>query len=166
MPAKAEAASDDCPLCAGARGTAAVRRSSTGFATSCGSTGCHQALTLLPPTLSEVGLDKALAQRGRILARLDEKKFETTVADARDAVQRAVRNVIRAAQHEQERADSYEIRILYGCDLTDLDALVASGYRSRRYCRRRAMVVSKLIPARARTVPQSATMTRRFSIGS
>ena len=51
-----------------------------------------------PPTLSEVGIDKALAHRGQILARLDDNEFRSTVADARDAAQRAARNVIRAAQ--------------------------------------------------------------------
>ena len=66
-----------------------------------------------PPTLAEAGIDKHLAKRARTLARLDDKTFETTVSDARDAVQRAVRNVVRTVRHEQER-EAYTIPTAQG----------------------------------------------------
>ena len=58
-----------------------------------------------PPTLAEVGINKNLAHQARVLAKLSDDAFEDVITDTRDAVQRAVRNVVRAAQHKQERAD-------------------------------------------------------------
>ena len=82
-----------------------------------------------PPTLAEAGIDKNLAKQARTLARLDDKTFETTVSDARDAVQRAVRNVVRTVQHEHER-EAYTISTAQGGTVSSLTALAASNFRA------------------------------------
>jgi hypothetical protein len=43
-----------------------------------------------PPTLAEARIDKNLAHQARMLGTLSDEKFDQTVADARDAVTRAV----------------------------------------------------------------------------
>jgi hypothetical protein len=47
------------------------------------------------PTLASQGIDKNLAQQARVLGALSDEKFEAVVADARDAVSRAVKTVQR-----------------------------------------------------------------------
>jgi hypothetical protein len=53
------------------------------------------------PTLAEAGIDKNLAQAARKLGRLSDEKFEETVADAREAVTRAVKTVVAAHLYQQ-----------------------------------------------------------------
>jgi hypothetical protein len=56
------------------------------------------------PTLDSQGINKNLAQQGRVLGALSEAQFETVVADARDKVARAVRNAVREIDGKQKRA--------------------------------------------------------------
>jgi protein gp37 len=53
------------------------------------------------PTLASQGIDKNLAHQARVLGKLSAEKFEEAVADARDAVSRAVRTVVRDADVDQ-----------------------------------------------------------------
>lgn len=60
------------------------------------------------PTLADQGIDKNLAQQGRVLGAMSDEKFESVVSDARDAVNRAVKSVINLdgkadARSERER---------------------------------------------------------------
>lgn len=80
------------------------------------------------PTLSSQGIDKNLAHQARTLGALPEDKFEQAVADARDAVSRASKGVIRAAEIEMSRAD-YVAAIEQGATVADLTALAQEGKR-------------------------------------
>jgi N6-adenosine-specific RNA methylase IME4 len=80
------------------------------------------------PTLASQGIDKNLAQQGRTLGRLTDVEFEATVASARDAVVRAVRNVVREIEIEAER-ELYRAKTYEGGTVADLHALVAAGKR-------------------------------------
>jgi hypothetical protein len=59
-------------------------------------------------TLAMQGIDKNLAKQARTLGALSDESFEAVVADARDKVNRAVRNAVREVEIEQERA-SYSL---------------------------------------------------------
>ncbi len=80
----------------------------------------------IKPTLASQGIDKNLAHQARILGALSEKKFEQVVGDARDAVTRAVKTVMRGADIELEKR-GYLFEIQDGCTIDDLDALANSG---------------------------------------
>jgi N6-adenosine-specific RNA methylase IME4 len=82
----------------------------------------------LRPTLASQGMDKNLAQQARTLGALDDAAFEATVASARGAVVRAVRNVVRTIEIEAER-EMYRARTHEGGTVADLHALVAAGKR-------------------------------------
>jgi hypothetical protein len=56
------------------------------------------------PTLASQGINKNLAQQGRVLGSLSDEKFETVVADARDKVARAVRATVREVEMREKRA--------------------------------------------------------------
>ena len=64
-----------------------------------------------------------------MLGTLSDEKFETVVADARDKVDRAVRNAVREVEIGLER-ESYRARTEQGCTVDDLHALAASGYKA------------------------------------
>ncbi len=91
--------------------------------------------SIVRPTIAMQGIDKTLAQQGRVLDAVSEEAFEHKVVDARGAVARAYKNVINAAAIEQER-ESYRQRTDQGGRVDDLHALIASGYRAGViYCR-------------------------------
>ena len=85
--------------------------------------------SIVRPTIAMQGIDKTLAQQGRVLDAVSEEAFEHKVVDARGAVARAYKNVINAAAIEQER-ESYRQRTDQGGRVDDLHALIASGYRA------------------------------------
>jgi N6-adenosine-specific RNA methylase IME4 len=60
------------------------------------------------PTLASQGIDKNLAKHGRVLGALSDEQFETAVADARVAITRAVKTVVRGLDIVQVREASYE----------------------------------------------------------
>lgn len=80
------------------------------------------------PTLASQGIDKNLAHQARILGALPEDKFEQAVANARDAVSRASKTVIRAAEIEMARA-GYVETIEQGATVADLAKLAQEGKR-------------------------------------
>jgi hypothetical protein len=82
------------------------------------------------PTLESQGIDKNLANQARVLGKLTDKQFEQTVADARDAVTRAVRTVVRQADISQQRED-YTRRSGQGGTVADLHALAATGFQAK-----------------------------------
>jgi hypothetical protein len=53
--------------------------------------------------LASQGIDKNLAHQVRTLGALSEEKFEQVVTDARDAVTRAVKTVMRGRRHRDSR---------------------------------------------------------------
>lgn len=57
------------------------------------------------PTLASQGIDKNLAHQARQLGAMSDEKFEAVVADARDAVNRAVKSVITLDSKADARAD-------------------------------------------------------------
>jgi N6-adenosine-specific RNA methylase IME4 len=57
------------------------------------------------PTLASQGIDKNLAHQARQLGAMSDEKFESVVADARDAVTRAVKSVINMDGKADARAD-------------------------------------------------------------
>jgi hypothetical protein len=59
-------------------------------------------------TLSGLGVSKTQSSRWQALAAIPPEKFEGVVANARDKVNRAVRNAVREVEIEQERA-SYSL---------------------------------------------------------
>lgn len=83
-------------------------------------------ITPVKATLASQGIDKNLAKQARTLGALSEAKFETVVADARDAVSRAVRTVMRAADIEQAR-EPYDVQAADGCTVSDLQTLISAG---------------------------------------
>jgi N6-adenosine-specific RNA methylase IME4 len=91
--------------------------------------GARKAPSIVRPTLAMQGIDKHLAKQARALGALSDEKFEAVVADARDKVNRAVRNAVREVEIEQER-EGYRARTETGCTVDDLAALAASGYRA------------------------------------
>lgn len=66
------------------------------------------------PTLASQGIDKNLAHQARTLGALTDDKFERVVTDARDAVTRAVKTVMRGAEIEREK-QGYSDEIQDGC---------------------------------------------------
>jgi hypothetical protein len=60
------------------------------------------------PTLAEQGIDKNLAHQARTFGALSDERFEQVVGDARDAVTRAVKTVMRGADIELQKADYTE----------------------------------------------------------
>jgi hypothetical protein len=84
-------------------------------------------------TLAMQDIDKHLAKQARTLGALSDERFEAVVAEARDKVNRAVRNTVREVELEQERA-AYASRIEQGCTVDDLAALAASGFRASAIC--------------------------------
>lgn len=83
---------------------------------------------VLKPTLASQGIDKNLANQARTLGALSDSEFEDRIADARDAVSRAVKTVIRAADIEQQR-QPYDKRKGQGGSVADLQTLI----RDRRH---------------------------------
>jgi N6-adenosine-specific RNA methylase IME4 len=79
------------------------------------------------PTLLSQGVDKNLAHQARTLGALTEDKFEQVVTDARDAVTRAVKTVMRGAEIEQEKIAGYSDEIKGGCTVADLNELTDAG---------------------------------------
>ena len=77
----------------------------------------------LRPTLESQGIDKHLAQQARVLGGLSDLDFEAVVAEARDKVNRAVRNAVREVELEQER-ETYRTRTEQGCTFADLESLI------------------------------------------
>ena len=57
------------------------------------------------PTLASQGIDKNLAHQARQLGSMSDEKFESVVADARDAVNRAVKSVINLDGKAEARSD-------------------------------------------------------------
>ena len=90
------------------------------------STGLPQNLVA---TLAEAGVDKNLAHQARVLGALSDENFKTLVADAHVRVARAVRNVVREIEIEQERA-THRACTKEGGTVADLVALAASGFRA------------------------------------
>jgi N6-adenosine-specific RNA methylase IME4 len=88
---------------------------------------------LLRPTLASQGIDKNLAQQGRVLGALSDERFEEVIADARDKVTRAVRNAVREVEIKQER-EVYRARTKQGGTVTDLKTLIATGTRFGVIC--------------------------------
>lgn len=82
--------------------------------------------TPISPTLASQGIDKNLAKQARTLGALSEGKFEQVVVDARDAVTRAVKTVMRGAKIEQDNS-VYSDDIKDGCTVADLDELTNAG---------------------------------------
>src|SRR5262249_24568893 len=87
----------------------------------------------LVATLTEAGIDKNLAHRARMLGALSDGRFKALVTDAQDKVARAMRNVVREIEIEQER-EAYRARTHQGGTVVDLEALVASGFRAGVIC--------------------------------
>ena len=80
-------------------------------------------------TLASQGIDKHLAHQGRVLGKLSDPEFECKVTEARAAVGRVVRRVVREAEIEQER-ERYRARTETGGTVADLVAFAKSGYRA------------------------------------
>jgi N6-adenosine-specific RNA methylase IME4 len=78
------------------------------------------------PTLADAGIDKNLAHRARTLAAASDTRFEQAVAQARDSVNRAVKNVVRQVDREIQRG-GYQEQIQSGGTVADLHALIAAG---------------------------------------
>jgi len=78
------------------------------------------------PTLASQGIDKNLAHQARTLGALTEERFEQVVGDARDAVTRAVKTVMRGADIELEK-QSYSDEVQDGCTVDDLGVLATAG---------------------------------------
>jgi len=82
-----------------------------------------------PPTLAEVGIDKNLAHKARTLGALSDEQFEEVVQETRQAVSRAVSNVVRAKTIENER-EAYDASKDQGGTIEDLTALGALGFQA------------------------------------
>jgi N6-adenosine-specific RNA methylase IME4 len=78
------------------------------------------------PKLADLGVTKSQCSQWQRLARLDEARFESVVADARDKVARATRDAMREVEIEQER-DADRARTEGGCTVEDLHALIQAG---------------------------------------
>jgi len=87
--------------------------------------GVRATPSIIRPTLALQGIDKSLAKQARVLGALSDQQFESVVTEARDKVNRAVRNAVREAEIEQER-ESYRARTYDGCTFNDLEALIAN----------------------------------------
>jgi N6-adenosine-specific RNA methylase IME4 len=85
------------------------------------------------PTLASQGIGKRLAHEARLLSEPSDEAYESIEADARDKITRAVRNVVREIEIEQERAP-YATRIHQGGTVADLKALAASGKKFGGIC--------------------------------
>lgn len=57
------------------------------------------------PTLASQGIDKNLAHQARMLGAMSDEKFEVKIAEARDAVNRAVRTVVTQDDKAERRAE-------------------------------------------------------------
>jgi N6-adenosine-specific RNA methylase IME4 len=75
------------------------------------------------PKLKDLGLSKTQSSQWQALAAIPQEQFEEVVADARDKVDRAVRNAVREVQIRQEQ-ESYRARTHQGCTVDDLIALI------------------------------------------
>jgi hypothetical protein len=74
-----------------------------------GKTGLRGNPVLDPrPTLRAQGIDKNLAQQGRVLGALSDENFEAMVVATRDKVARAVRTAVREVEMKQKR-ESYSL---------------------------------------------------------
>jgi hypothetical protein len=60
------------------------------------------------PTLASQGIDKNLAQQGRVLGALSDENFEAIVVATRDKVARAVRTAVREVEMKQKH-ESYSL---------------------------------------------------------
>jgi N6-adenosine-specific RNA methylase IME4 len=81
------------------------------------------------PTLASQGIDKNLAKQARVLGALSDQQFETAVADARDAVTRKLKTVIRGLDIVQVRDGTYSPAISSGGTVADLRAMADAGKR-------------------------------------
>jgi N6-adenosine-specific RNA methylase IME4 len=91
--------------------------------------GVRNTPSIVRPTLTMQGVDKNLAKAARVLGQLSDEKFERAIADARERVTHAMKNVVNAVAIEQER-EHYRARTEQGGTVADLVALAASGYRA------------------------------------
>jgi N6-adenosine-specific RNA methylase IME4 len=85
------------------------------------------------PTLASQGIGKRLAHEARLLSAQSDEAYESIEADARDKITRAVRNVVREIEIEQER-EIYRARTYEGGTVADLEALIATGFRAGVIC--------------------------------
>src|SRR5262249_8220885 len=83
----------------------------------------------LRPTLGSQGIDKNLAQQARVLGAMDEAAFERKVAEARASAPRVYRRAVREAEIIQQ-CEARRAETAQGGSVTDLHALIASGYRA------------------------------------
>jgi N6-adenosine-specific RNA methylase IME4 len=81
------------------------------------------------PTLASQGIDKQLANQGRILGRMSDAAFERKVAEARTSAGRVFRRALREAEIAHEREER-RAQTTQGGSVADLHALIASGYRA------------------------------------
>jgi N6-adenosine-specific RNA methylase IME4 len=82
-----------------------------------------------PISLTEVGIDKNLANRARKLHSLPHAEFERVVSEGREAIERGVeRQVLKAVEIAAAR-EAYDARKEQGGKADDLAALVAAGRR-------------------------------------
>lgn len=101
--------------------------------------------TQVKPTLAEQGIDKNLAHQARTLGAMSDEQFEEKVAEARDAVNRAVRTVfdrknIRGTQgtSDNEWYTPAEYVDLARCVLGNIDLDPASNDQAQRTIRAKA----------------------------
>jgi N6-adenosine-specific RNA methylase IME4 len=78
------------------------------------------------PTLKSQGIDHKLSSRAQKLAQVSPERFERMVGDTRDAMHRAVQNVVRGIEIEAEQA-GYVEEVQDGCTVDDLNALIDAG---------------------------------------
>lgn len=91
--------------------------------------GVRNTPSIVRPTLAMQGVDKNLAKQMRVLGALTDEKFETVITDARDAVTRAIKTVVRAVDIDQQR-EGYTARAAQGGTIDDVVALAATGFRA------------------------------------
>jgi N6-adenosine-specific RNA methylase IME4 len=84
--------------------------------------------TPVSSTLASQGINKNLAKNARKFSAPSEEEFDRLVTDAREAVSRATRTVMRQAEIEEARR-SYSSSLEQGGTVSDLRALAASGKR-------------------------------------
>jgi N6-adenosine-specific RNA methylase IME4 len=109
--------------------TVGLNQGAAGGGKKAGSRGALVAPRDLRPTLDSQGIDKHLAKQARVLGAMDETAFERKVADARRSAVSVYRRAVREAEIQQERAER-RARTALGGSVTDLHALIASGFRA------------------------------------
>jgi N6-adenosine-specific RNA methylase IME4 len=109
--------------------TVGLNRGAAGGGERAGLRGALVAPRDLRPTLDSQGIDKHLAKQARVLGAMDEAAFERKVEDARRSAVSVYRRAVREAEIQQERAER-RARTALGGSVTDLHALIASGFRA------------------------------------